>query len=35
MEYKENALCTFYEKPGFKLIPHDYCGYGMRKVVCK
>lgn len=23
----------FYEKLGFKLIPHDFCGSGMRKVI--
>ena len=25
----------FYEKLGFKLIPHDFCGAGMRKVIRK
>jgi len=25
----------FYGKLGFKLIPHSYCGSGMRKVICK
>lgn len=25
----------FYEKMGFKLIPHDYCGSGMRKIIHK
>lgn len=24
---------TFYEKAGFKMIPHEYCGSGMRKVI--
>ena len=26
---------TFYEKLGFKVIPHDFCGSGMRKVIQK
>lgn len=30
---KEKEL--FYEKLGFKRIPHDYCGSGMRKVIHK
>lgn len=25
----------FYIKKGFKLIPHESCGSGMRKVICK
>ena len=25
----------FYEKMGFKLIPHDYCGSGMRRIIHK
>lgn len=28
---KEN----FYIKQGFKLIPHEYCGPALRKVICK
>lgn len=28
----EKGKETFYEKLGFKRIPHDYCGCGMRKV---
>lgn len=28
---KEN----FYIKQGFKLIPHEYCGSALRKVICK
>ncbi len=31
----EKGKETFYEKLGFKLIPHDYCGSGMRKVIRK
>ena len=26
---------SFYEKMGFKIIPHDFCGSGMRKVIRK
>lgn len=26
---------TFYEKMGFKIIPHEFCGSGMRKVIHK
>lgn len=26
---------TFYEKKGFKLIPHEHCGSGMRKIIRK
>lgn len=26
---------TFYEKMGFKRIPHEHCGAGMRKVIYK
>lgn len=29
----EKGKEPFYEKLGFKLIPHDFCGSGMRKVV--
>lgn len=25
----------FYEKVGFKMIPHEHCGFGMRKIVRK
>lgn len=25
----------FYEKKGFKIIPHEFCGPGMRKIICK
>lgn len=25
----------FYEKRGFKLIPHEFCGSGMRKIILK
>jgi len=31
----EKGKEPFYEKLGFKLIPHDFCGSGMRKVVRK
>ncbi len=31
----EKGKEPFYEKVGFKLIPHDYCGSGMRKVIHK
>ncbi len=31
----EKGKEVFYEKQGFKLIPHDYCGSGMRKVIYK
>lgn len=31
----EKGKEAFYEKLGFKLIPHDFCGSGMRKVICK
>lgn len=29
----EKGKERFYEKLGFKLIPHDFCGPGMRKVI--
>ncbi len=29
----EKGKELFYEKAGFKRIPHDYCGSGMRKVI--
>ena len=31
----EKGREAFYEKMGFKLIPHDYCGSSMRKVIHK
>lgn len=31
----EKGKETFYEKKGFKKIPHEFCGSGMRKVICK
>lgn len=31
----EKGKETFYEKIGFKLIPHEFCGSGMRKVIRK
>lgn len=31
----EKGKEAFYEKLGFKLIPHDHCGCGMRKIICK
>lgn len=31
----EKGKEEFYERLGFKLIPHDFCGSGMRKVVRK
>lgn len=31
----EKGKEPFYEKLGFKLIPHDFCGSGMRKIVLK
>lgn len=31
----EKGKENFYEKVGFKRIPHDYCGSGMRKVIHK
>lgn len=31
----EKGKETFYEKMGFKIIPHDFCGSGMRKVIHK
>lgn len=29
----EKGKEAFYEKAGFKLIPHEFCGSGMRKVI--
>ena len=29
----EKGKETFYEKTGFKIIPHEFCGSGMRKVI--
>lgn len=31
----EKGKETFYEKLGFKIIPHEFCGSGMRKVIHK
>jgi len=31
----EQGKETFYLKKGFKLIPHEFCGSGMRKVIRK
>lgn len=31
----EKGKETFYEKRGFKLIPHEHCGPGMRKIIRK
>lgn len=31
----EKGKEAFYEKMGFKLIPHDFCGSGMRKIIRK
>lgn len=31
----EKGKETFYEKKGFKIIPHEACGSGMRKVIRK
>lgn len=31
----EKGKEAFYEKLGFKLIPHEYCGSGMRKIIRK
>ncbi len=31
----EKGKEPFYEKLGFKIIPHDFCGAGMRKVIRK
>ena len=31
----EKGKEAFYEKMGFKLIPHDFCGSGMRKIIHK
>ena len=31
----EKGKEAFYIKKGFKLIPHEYCGSGMRKVIRK
>lgn len=30
-----NGKEPFYEKKGFKIIPHEFCGPGMRKIICK
>ena len=31
----EKGKETFYEKMGFKMIPHEFCGSGMRRVIHK
>ena len=31
----EKGKETFYESRGFKIIPHEFCGAGMRKVIRK
>lgn len=31
----EKGKEKFYEKRGFKVIPHEFCGSGMRKVISK
>ena len=31
----EKGKETFYESRGFKIIPHEFCGSGMRKVIRK
>ncbi len=31
----EKGMEEFYIKKGFKLIPHEYCGSGMRKIIKK
>lgn len=31
----ERGKESFYERLGFKLIPHEYCGSGMRKIIRK
>ena len=31
----EKDMEEFYIKKGFKLIPHEYCGSGMRKIIRK
>ncbi|MCM1047233.1 MAG: GNAT family N-acetyltransferase [Clostridiales bacterium] len=31
----EKGKEAFYEKMGFKIIPHEFCGSGMRKVIRK
>ena len=31
----EKGKETFYEKMGFKIIPHEFCGSGMRKIISK
>lgn len=30
----EQGKESFYEQFGFKKIPHEFCGFGMRKVIC-
>lgn len=31
----EKGMEKFYIRKGFKLIPHEYCGSGMRKIIRK
>lgn len=31
----EKGKETFYEKMGFKIVPHEFCGSGMRKIIRK
>lgn len=31
----EKGKESFYEKMGFKIIPHEHCGSGMRKIIYK
>ena len=31
----EKGKEAFYQKAGFRLIPHEYCGSGMRRVIRK
>ncbi len=31
----EKGKESFYESKGFKRIPHEFCGSGMRKIICK
>lgn len=31
----EKGVEDFYKKAGFKVIPHEHCGFGMRKIINK
>ena len=31
----EKGKETFYETRGFKIVPHEFCGSGMRKIIHK